>query len=312
MEMPSEPFPSPGNGRRRLDAWKEIASYLGRDVTTVRRWEKREGLPVHRHLHRKLGSVYAYSDEIDAWWRRRSTELSPPSAEPASAPASHVEPMPRQNGAAGFAIFAGLLWLVVAMLTMTSSHTWLPRPGAENPRVYRVALTPPDGTLADSLALSPDGLDVAFAASDSTGSHLWIRRLDSRVARRLEGTGGASFPFWAPDGRSLGFFAGGRLKRIAVMTREVVDLAAAPNGRGGTWSDQDEIVYAPDDGAALWRVPAVGGPVAALTTLGRETVEGHAWPEFLPGGRQLIYTDYVSSRDHGVYLLEMDTGRKWR
>ena len=46
--------------RRRLDAWKEIASYLGRDVTTVRRWEKREGLPIHRHLHRKLGSVYAY------------------------------------------------------------------------------------------------------------------------------------------------------------------------------------------------------------------------------------------------------------
>ena len=64
--------------RRRLDAWKEIASYLDRDVTTVRRWEKREGLPVHRHLHGKLGSIYAFSDEIDAWSERRSTVVTPP------------------------------------------------------------------------------------------------------------------------------------------------------------------------------------------------------------------------------------------
>jgi hypothetical protein len=61
--------------RRRLDAWKAIAQYLDRDVTTVRRWERREGLPVHRHLHEKLGSVYAYTDEIDAWWQQRATRL---------------------------------------------------------------------------------------------------------------------------------------------------------------------------------------------------------------------------------------------
>src|SRR5687768_2348726 len=51
----------------RLDSWKEIAGYLQRDVTTVQRWEKREGMPVHRHLHDKLGSVYAYRTELDAW-----------------------------------------------------------------------------------------------------------------------------------------------------------------------------------------------------------------------------------------------------
>src|SRR6185436_16800767 len=63
--------------RRRLDAWKGIASYLNRDVTTVRRWERREGLPVHRHLHDKLGSVYAYADEIDEWMSRRSIRDTP-------------------------------------------------------------------------------------------------------------------------------------------------------------------------------------------------------------------------------------------
>lgn len=59
----------------RLDGWKEIASYLNRHVTTVRRWEKTEGLPVHRHLHDKLGSVYAFPGELDAWWRSRRARL---------------------------------------------------------------------------------------------------------------------------------------------------------------------------------------------------------------------------------------------
>src|ERR1700676_2504484 len=58
--------------RRRLESWKEIAAYLGRDVTTVRRWEKREGLPVHRLHHSKLGSVYAYTAELDAWRGERA------------------------------------------------------------------------------------------------------------------------------------------------------------------------------------------------------------------------------------------------
>src|SRR6202158_3669885 len=56
---------------RRLDSWKEIASYLGRDVTTVQRWEKREGMPVHRHVHDKRGSVYAYGSELDVWLQSR-------------------------------------------------------------------------------------------------------------------------------------------------------------------------------------------------------------------------------------------------
>jgi hypothetical protein len=57
---------------RRLESWKEIATYLGRDVTTVRRWEKGEGLPVHRHLHNKLGSVYGYTTELDGWRSKRA------------------------------------------------------------------------------------------------------------------------------------------------------------------------------------------------------------------------------------------------
>src|SRR5882762_11254468 len=82
----------PGAGKevhgRRLESWKEIASYLGRDVTTVRRWEKREGLPVHRLHHSKLGSVYAYTWELDTWRNERVSGALPPASDSDSVPAT--------------------------------------------------------------------------------------------------------------------------------------------------------------------------------------------------------------------------------
>ena len=69
------PPDSPDSQGPRLDSWKEIAAYLNRHVTTVRRWEKHEGLPVHRHVHDKLGSVYTFREELDDWWRSRRLHL---------------------------------------------------------------------------------------------------------------------------------------------------------------------------------------------------------------------------------------------
>src|SRR5688572_19712571 len=83
----------------RLDSWKEIAGYLRRDVKTVQRWEKREGMPVHRHLHDKLGSVYAFRSELDVWSRDRRLPQDEATSSPV-APAASVEPRvpPRQPG----------------------------------------------------------------------------------------------------------------------------------------------------------------------------------------------------------------------
>src|SRR5438128_2734757 len=67
----------PRSAGNRLDSWKQIAAYLKREVRTVQRWEKGEGLPVHRHLHDKHGTVYAYETEIDAWWASRRLQLEP-------------------------------------------------------------------------------------------------------------------------------------------------------------------------------------------------------------------------------------------
>ena len=109
---------------RRLDSWKEIASYLNRDVTTVQRWEKREGMPVHRHLHRKRGSVYAIAHELDAWVRGRRPPPDEPSQQPptqASAPTKAVPPSstPRFRPAARLGI------AVAAALCLGLSAAWL-------------------------------------------------------------------------------------------------------------------------------------------------------------------------------------------
>lgn len=83
-ESPSNPADSPSPAAslgRRLDSWKEIAAYLNRHFTTVQRWEKQEGLPVHRHVHDKLGSVYAYTSELDSWWKSRAPQAEPEPAE---------------------------------------------------------------------------------------------------------------------------------------------------------------------------------------------------------------------------------------
>ena len=92
LSQGSQEASKPSEGR--LDSWKEIAAYLHRDVTTVQRWERREGMPVHRHLHDKVGSVYAYSHELNAWQKSRKLQLeelaqeqkAKPQAEPVAPP----------------------------------------------------------------------------------------------------------------------------------------------------------------------------------------------------------------------------------
>src|SRR5947209_19417240 len=87
---PDSPIAAQRSQEDRLDSWKEIAAFMNRDVRTVQRWEKSEGLPVHRHLHEKAGSVYAYRAELQAWWRSAESKVA---SEPAvAANASSEDP----------------------------------------------------------------------------------------------------------------------------------------------------------------------------------------------------------------------------
>jgi Tol biopolymer transport system component len=298
VEMPPPRADRPVATRvaRRLDTWKEIAAYLGRDVTTVRRWEKREGLPVHRHLHDKLGSVYGYTNEIDEWSARRRQVL-PPDTNPVNRTA---------QGSASWKIAAA----VVLVLLAGTAAIWNLRSRAPRPASVPIALSPPAGTAVNTLAIAPDGERVAFtAAAPNEEPHLWIRRLDTPDMRPLAGTEGAAFPFWSPDGKSVGFFSNRRLKKVIVATGAVEDLASAPDGRGGTWNERGVIIFAPDREGPLLRVQATGRETSPVTTCVPAIVGGHAWPEFLPDGRHFIYTDTrTDPRLYGIYVGDLESG----
>jgi serine/threonine protein kinase len=142
-------------------------------------------------------------------------------------------------------------------------------------------------------AISPDGRNLAYVASTPSPdakSALWIRPMDSLHARLLPGTEAAGFPFWSPDGRYIGFFAGGKLKKIGVQGGPPFVICDAPDGRGGSWNQQGDIVFTPTVNSPIYRVSASGGPISQLTTQNPSNNETtHRWPWFLPDGRHYIF-----------------------
>jgi hypothetical protein len=107
--------------------------------------------------------------------------------------------------------------------------------------------------------LSPDGRYLAFIAPDGGTDRLWIRALDSLEQRALPATDGASYPFWSPNSRDLGFFAQGNLRRIAIAGGPPRQVCEASTGRGGAWGQDNQIVFAPDLTTVLYQVAADGG-----------------------------------------------------
>ncbi len=139
-EHPPDP-PQAKIASDRLDSWKEIAAYLKRDVTTVRRWEKREGLPVHRHRHEQRESVYAFANELNSWWESRRGNLANGNGSAADAPLNGADAGPAPRRAAFFAVAAVGVAAGVA-LTLGSLRMW-PSGGVDDSE-YRFAVFPPE------------------------------------------------------------------------------------------------------------------------------------------------------------------------
>jgi Tol biopolymer transport system component len=142
-------------------------------------------------------------------------------------------------------------------------------------------------------------LRVAFAAraSDSAPAMLWVRSIDSLAARQIAGTEEAEYPFWSPDSRHLGFFAGQKLKRVDLDRGTVLVLADAPMGRGGSWSQDGTILFSGGTNTPILRVAASGGTPAAVTQLDTGAGEAsHRWPYFLPDGRHFVCFVYMGAK----------------
>jgi serine/threonine protein kinase len=176
-------------------------------------------------------------------------------------------------------------------------------------------LSPAPVASAAQLALSPDGRRLVFVAAPRYGlSQLWIRPLDGVQAQLVVGTEGASFPFWSPDNRFIGFFAGGKLKKVDPSGGAPEVLCNAAGGRGGTWSPEGTIVFSGSPNSPLLRIAAAGGAVRPATTFDREQgVTAHNWPQFLPDGRHYLFYQRSSKSEHqGVYVASLDAAETTR
>ena len=173
------------------------------------------------------------------------------------------------------------------------------------PPETRVDIVTPATGSPTSFALSPDGRQIVFVAADDKASRLWLRSMSTTTAQPLAGTDGATHPFWSPDGRSIGFFAAGALRRFDIGGGVPKTLAPATNGAGGTWNADDVIVFAAAVTGPLLRVPASGGAAVPVTTLAPQEF-GHFNPQFLPDGRRFLFTVGGSADITGIYVGGLD------
>ena len=182
---------------------------------------------------------------------------------------------------------------------------WLLRPassGSADQPIIRFTIPAPPGITVNgeyvNSIISPDGRSIAFIAEEAGSiSRLWVRELDALTSRVLEGTEGATLPFWSPDSRSIAFFANGALFRIAARGGPIQRLADAPGGRGGDWSETGVLLFAPSSNGPLQLVSQSGGATRAVTELAAGNHEtGHRFPQFLPGGRKFLYASLSLAR----------------
>jgi len=186
---------------------------------------------------------------------------------------------------------------------------------APSGRSVRFLVYPPEKVLLSGSALpaiSPDGERLVFGGIEPDGkTRLMVRPLSSLTAEPVPGSEGAVSVFWSPDSRSLGFFAGGKLKRSDLngAPPEILCDASSAARPKGTWNRDGVILFNSEDHLGLYRVPATGGeasPATALDATRQETI--HLWPQFLPDGRHFIYLVQSQNVDNsGIYVGSIDS-----
>jgi serine/threonine protein kinase len=238
-----------------------------------------------------------------------------------------IEDSPSEGGGPTLRRVRSRTWQIVGITVLASfllaaaglaAYTrWLVRP----PPV-QAYIPPPEKTSfnlnyddsAGPAVVSSDGSHFAFVASDVQGRRqVWVRALSEPSARPLAGTDGATYPFWSPDGKLLGFFADGKLKRIAAVGGPALEICAATRPRGGSWSpDGNTVLFAPDTTAPIFRVlPRPSSTPVAVTRIDIAYHTTHRWPYFLPDGNHFLYlaSNHANpgpNERNGIYWASMD------
>ena len=242
----------------RLDSWKEIAAYLNRDVTTVQRWEKREGMPVHRHLHDRIGSVYASRAELDAWASSRN--IKAPQEEDLLPTASPVPPETAPVSTTSRKWKPVLLWILAGVVLALGTIVWVQKKEVfwRNPiaNARFQTLTDFEG-VEQSAAISRDGQFVAFLSDHDGPMDVWVMQIGSGQFHNL--THGHAPELVNPAVRMLGFSPDGSV--VTFWVRKP----------GGSSSD-----------ISIWAVPTLGGDP-------RPYLEGVAEFDWSPDGSRLAY-----------------------
>jgi Tol biopolymer transport system component len=209
-----------------------------------------------------------------------------------------------------------LAWGLAAVALALAAAGFLAgrRQAPQPPRPARFSILLPGKSALRAVAIAPDGKKLVAVARDASGRNLlWIRSLESLALRPLEGTENPSFPFWSPDGRFLGFFADGKLKKIAVSGGPPQTLCDAPINRGGSWGQDGTILFAPVPDGPIFRVSSAGGAPAEATRFNAARGEtSHRFPYFLPDGRHYLYlvANFAASGEQermGIYAGSLDS-----
>jgi serine/threonine protein kinase len=203
-----------------------------------------------------------------------------------------------------------LIWIGISSLLLLSTaaltFSYFFR-HEKSARLVRLALaTPEKASLPGRVTVSPDGLRVAFLATNSEGKRLlWVRQLDAPNAQQLAGTEGANSPFWSPDSRTLGYFASGKLYRVEAGGGRPQVLCDVAEISGGAWNANGTILFGGHDG--LLRVSDQGGTTTLVTKIAPKE-EAHRWPYFLPDGRHFVFlADAERTEDHNIRAGSLDS-----
>src|SRR5262245_59161495 len=283
----------------RLDSWKEIAAYLKRSVRTVTRWEREEGLPVHRHIHSKSGSVYAFKPELDAWWTSRGASLDRASVESESVAPSRV-------------LRAWSLVAVLAAVGAVSVVAWFAnRHSPSYPASRLVPLTTYPGVEGPP-SLSPDGNQVAFERDGD----IFVKQVDGEALVRLTNTAlHERAPAWSPDGRQIAFTREGDgvfvISPLGGAERRIAETRVPLLLKTISWTaDAHSLVISEMTSsvcASLFVVSIATGQKTRLTSPPEPSI-GDGWPAVSPDGKTVAFARYTQDTSANVYLVPVTGG----